>query len=43
MAGSTFGKIFRVTTWGESHGTAEASTIDGCPPTLELSLDDIRL
>lgn len=36
MAGSTFGKVFRVTTWGESHGTAVGATIDGCPPGLLL-------
>jgi chorismate synthase len=42
MAGSIFGNIFRVTTWGESHGTAVGATIDGCPPGLELALDDIQ-
>ena len=42
MAGNTFGKVFRVTTWGESHGTAVGATIDGCPPGLELSHEDIR-
>jgi len=42
MAGSTFGKLFRVTTWGESHGTAVGATIDGCPPGLELAPDDIQ-
>ncbi|MDT8335609.1 MAG: chorismate synthase [Desulfurivibrionaceae bacterium] len=42
MAGSTFGNIFRVTTWGESHGTAVGATIDGCPPGLALALDDIQ-
>jgi chorismate synthase len=36
MAGNTFGSVFRVTTWGESHGTAVGATIDGCPPGLEL-------
>jgi chorismate synthase len=42
MAGSTFGKIFRVTTWGESHGTAVGATVDGCPPGLTLAPDDIQ-
>jgi len=42
MAGSTFGNIFKVTTWGESHGTAIGATIDGCPPGLALSSDDIQ-
>ncbi|XOF32821.1 MAG: chorismate synthase [Candidatus Electrothrix sp. YB6] len=37
MAGSTFGKLFRVTTWGESHGTALGAVIDGCPPGIELT------
>ncbi len=34
MAGNTFGKVFRVTTWGESHGTGVGAVIDGCPPGL---------
>lgn len=42
MAGNTFGAIFRVTTWGESHGTAVGATIDGCPPGLELNEDIIQ-
>ncbi|MDO4939127.1 MAG: chorismate synthase [Lachnospiraceae bacterium] len=42
MAGSTFGEIFRVTTWGESHGEALGAVIDGCPAGLELSEEDIR-
>ena len=42
MAGSTFGEIFRVTTWGESHGTAVGATVDGCPPGLALAPDDIQ-
>ncbi|MBQ7463998.1 MAG: chorismate synthase [Lachnospiraceae bacterium] len=41
MAGSSFGKIFRVTTWGESHGKALGVVIDGCPAGLPLSEDDI--
>ena len=39
---NTFGQAFRVTTWGESHGTAIGAVIDGCPPRLELSADDIQ-
>ena len=42
MAGNTFGKIFRVTTWGESHGSALGAVIDGCPPGLELDVTDIQ-
>ena len=41
MAGNTFGKIFRVTTWGESHGPALGAVIDGCPPRLLLAAADI--
>jgi len=41
MPGSTFGQIFRVTTAGESHGPANVVIIDGCPPGLPLSEDDI--
>jgi chorismate synthase len=42
MAGNTFGKVFRVTTWGESHGSALGAVIDGCPPGLELDVSDIQ-
>lgn len=42
MAGNTFGKVFRVTTWGESHGPALGAVIDGCPPGMELDLSDIQ-
>jgi len=42
MAGSTFGKVFKVTTWGESHGPALGAVIDGCPPGMELDLSDIQ-
>ncbi|NVL90295.1 MAG: chorismate synthase [Desulfobacterales bacterium] len=42
MAGNTFGQIFRVTTWGESHGKALGVTIDGCPPGLPLGESDIQ-
>ena len=42
MAGNTFGQVFRVTTWGESHGPALGAVIDGCPPRLELSEADLQ-
>lgn len=42
MAGSTFGKNFTVTTWGESHGKALGVVIDGCPAGLPLCEDDIQ-
>jgi chorismate synthase len=42
MAGNTFGKIFTVTTFGESHGIALGGVIDGCPPGLSLSEDDLQ-
>lgn len=42
MAGSTFGTIFRITTWGESHGKALGVVIDGCPAGLELSGSDVQ-
>ncbi|MDD6319211.1 MAG: chorismate synthase [Succinatimonas hippei] len=42
MAGNTFGEIFRVTTCGESHGEALAAIIDGCPPQIDLSEEDIQ-
>ncbi len=40
--GSTFGSLFRVTTWGESHGAAVGVVVDGCPPRLPISLDAIQ-
>ncbi len=42
MAGNTFGKLFRVTTWGESHGTAVGAVIDGCPPGIILDIDELQ-
>lgn len=42
MAGSTFGKCFTITTWGESHGAALGVVIDGCPAGLALSEADIQ-
>jgi chorismate synthase len=40
--GNTFGKAFRVTTYGESHGPAVGVVIDGCPPRLPISQDEIQ-
>ena len=42
MTGNTFGKIFKITTFGESHGTAMGCILDGCPPQIELTKDDIQ-
>ena len=42
MPGNTFGTMFRVTTWGESHGPALGAVVDGCPPSLPLSAEDIN-
>jgi len=42
MSHNTFGHLFRVTTWGESHGPALGCVIDGCPPGIPLSEDDIQ-
>lgn len=42
MAGNTFGSLFKVTTWGESHGTALGAVIDGCPPGLDLTEEMIQ-
>ncbi|MBC3932887.1 chorismate synthase [Undibacterium curvum] len=43
MSGNTFGTLFTVTTFGESHGPAIGCVVDGCPPGLELSEADIQL
>lgn len=40
--GNSFGQLFRITTWGESHGGGVGVVIDGCPPRIELSADDIQ-
>jgi len=42
MSFNTFGRVFRFSTWGESHGPAIGATVDGCPPGLELSEADIQ-
>lgn len=43
MAGSSFGTIFRITTWGESHGPSIGVVVDGCPSGLFLSEEDIQM
>jgi chorismate synthase len=42
MSHNTFGHLFRVTTWGESHGPAIGAIVDGCPPGIELDEGDIQ-
>src|SRR5882672_10705915 len=42
MSGNTIGRVFTVTTFGESHGPALSCIVDGCPPGLELSTDDLQ-
>ncbi len=43
MAGSTYGTIFSITTWGESHGAGVGVVIDGCPAGLSLCEEDIQI
>lgn len=42
MSFNTFGRVFRFTTWGESHGPALGAVVDGCPPGIALSEADIQ-
>jgi len=42
MSYNTFGRMFRVTTWGESHGIALGCVVDGCPPGIEFTEKDIQ-
>lgn len=42
MGGNSLGTLFKVTTWGESHGKALGTVVDGCPPRMELSVEDIQ-
>ena len=42
MGGNSFGTLFRITTWGESHGEALGAVIDGCPSKIDLSEEDIQ-
>jgi chorismate synthase len=43
MAGNSFGQLFRVSTFGESHGPALGAVVDGCPPGLPLSAEDLQV
>ncbi|MEM9000834.1 MAG: chorismate synthase [Bacteroidota bacterium] len=43
MAGNTFGRLFRLTTFGESHGRAIGGIIDGCPAGIEVDLESVQL
>src|SRR5512140_3032603 len=43
MSGNTFGTLFTVTTFGESHGPATGCIVDGCPPGLELTEADVQI
>ncbi|MCX6166369.1 MAG: chorismate synthase, partial [Sphingobacteriales bacterium] len=42
MAGNTFGQLFRISTFGESHGVAIGVIIDGCPANLAIDIDFIQ-
>ena len=42
MSHNTFGHLFRVTTWGESHGPALGCVVDGCPPGIRFTLAEIQ-
>lgn len=43
MSHNSFGHLFRVTTWGESHGPALGAVVDGCPPGLKFTLEDLQI
>ena len=43
MSGNSFGKLFTVTTFGESHGIAIGGVVDGCPPGLEITEEDLQI
>lgn len=43
MSHNSFGHLFRVTTWGESHGPALGCVVDGCPPLIEVSEEDLQV
>ena len=42
MSMNSFGHLFRVTTWGESHGPALGATVDGCPPNVSIEADMLQ-
>ena len=41
--GNTFGRVFRISTWGESHGGGVGVTVDGCPPRIPLTREEIQI
>ena len=41
--GNNFGQMFKISTWGESHGDAVGVTIDGCPPRVPLAVEEVQL
>src|SRR3989338_5291933 len=43
MAGNSFGQLFRITTFGESHGGAVGVVVDGCPPGIEITEEEIQV
>lgn len=43
MAGNSYGTLFRITTFGESHGEALGGIIDGCPPGVTIDLEAVQL
>jgi chorismate synthase len=43
MSGNSIGVLFRVTTWGESHGKAVGVVVDGCPSNIALTESDIQI
>ena len=43
MAGNSIGQLFKVTTFGESHGPAIGGVVDGCPPGMALTAEDLQL
>ena len=42
MSHNTFGHLFRITTWGESHGSAIGCVVDGCPPRIPITEAEIQ-
>ena len=42
MAGSVLGEVFKVSTWGESHGAGVGVVVDGCPAGIDLCEEDIQ-
>ena len=42
MTGNSFGNLFKITTFGESHGVAIGCVIDGCPANIEITEEDIQ-